>query len=230
MAQLGDERAATRLAKNALFEALASVAKAIGSGRRAEILELLAQGERSVEEVAEATAQSMANASHHLRVLARAGLLASRKEGTRVIYGLADERVPQLWAAIREVAAKQLADVERLAAAYLGDREGLQPMSRGELLRRMRRGEVILWDVRPSLEYAAGHIPGARSVPLSQLEEALGTLPSDAEVVAYCRGPFCAYADEAVRRLSARGVKAHRLEAGFPEWRQAGLPVESQAG
>lgn len=225
MAQ-GRRVAGSRQAKDALFEALASVAKAIGSGRRAEILELLAQGERSVEDVAEAIDQSMANASHHLRVLHRAGLLTSRREGTRVIYGLANDRVAELWAAVRDVAATQLAEVERLAAAYLGERGDLNPMGRQELLTRMRRGEVVLWDVRPSLEYAAGHIPGARSVPLSQLEEALASLPEDAELVAYCRGPFCAYADEAVRRITARGGEAHRLEAGFPEWRRAGLPVE----
>ncbi|MFN2556536.1 MAG: ArsR/SmtB family transcription factor [Nitriliruptorales bacterium] len=229
MAQRGGNSAGSRTAKDALFEALASVAKAIGSGRRAEILELLAQGERSVEDVAGATDQSIANASHHLRVLARAGLLTSRKQGTRVIYALADERVGELWAAIRDVAAQQVAEVERLAAAYLGERDGLQPMSRQELVRRMRRGEVVLWDVRPGLEYAAGHIPGARSVPLSQLEEALRSLPADAEVVAYCRGPFCAYADEAVSRVTALGVKARRLEAGFPEWRRAGLPVETES-
>lgn len=222
--------AGSRQAKDALFEALASVAKAMGSGRRAEILELLAQGERSVEEVAEAIDQSIANASHHLRVLARAGLLTSRKEGTRVIYGLANDRVGDLWAVVRDVAATQLDAVERLAADYLGDREGLQPVPRRELLTRMRRGEVILWDVRPSLEYAEGHIPGARSVPLTQLEEALASLPDDANVVAYCRGPFCAYADEAVRRIRALGVEAHRLEAGFPEWRRAGLPVATERG
>ncbi len=220
--------AGSRQAKDALFEALASVAKAIGSGRRAEILELLAQGERSVDEVAEAIDQSIANASHHLRVLARAGLLTSRKEGTRVIYQLANDRVGELWAAVRDVAAIQLAEVERLAYDYLGNREGLKPVSRQELLTRMRRGEVVLWDVRPNLEYAAGHIPGARSVPLSQLEEALASLPHDAEVVAYCRGPFCAYADEAVRRIRALGVEAQRLEAGFPEWRRAGLPVVTE--
>ncbi len=217
--------AGSRQAKDALFEALASVAKAIGSGRRAEILELLTQGERSVEEVAEAIDQSLANTSHHLRVLARAGLLTSRKEGTRVIYGVANDRVGDLWAAVRDVAASQLAAVERLTADYLGNREGLKAVSRHELLTRMRRGEVILWDVRPRLEYAEGHIPGARSVPLAQLEEALASLPDDANVVAYCRGPFCAYADEAVRRIRALGVEAQRLEAGFPEWRRAGLPV-----
>lgn len=220
--------AGSRMAKDALFESLASVAKAIGSGRRAEILELLAQGERSVEEVAEAIDQSVANTSHHLRVLHRAGLLHSRKEGTRVIYGLASDRVADLWAAVRDVAAAQLAEVERLAATYLGERGDLKPMGREELLTRMRRGEVVLWDVRPSLEYEAGHISGARSVPLSQLEEALASLPEGAEVVAYCRGPFCAYADEAVRRLGALGVTANRLEAGFPEWRRAGLPVASE--
>ncbi len=222
--------AGSRQAKDALFEALASVAKAMGSGRRAEILELLAQGERSVEEVANAIDQSIANASHHLRVLARAGLLTSRKEGTRVIYGLANDRVGELWAAVRDVAATQLAAVERLANDYLGNRDGLQPVSRDELLSRMRRGEAILWDVRPSVEYAEGHIAGARSVPLAQLEEALAALPDDAKVVAYCRGPFCAYADEAVRRIRAGGVEAHRLEAGFPEWRRSGLPVATGQG
>lgn len=221
----------SRAAKDALFASLASVAKAIGNGRRAEILELLAQGERSVEQVAEAIEQSVANTSHHLRRLARSGLLASRREGTRVVYALANERVAELWRAIRDVAAEQVAEVDRLAAAYLGRRDDdLEPMTRAELLERLRRGEVVVWDVRPELEYAAGHISGARSVPLSRVEEELASVPEQIEVVAYCRGPYCVYADEAVRRLDDRGVRARRLEDGFPEWRRAGLPVEPGVG
>ena len=215
------------MAKDALFEALASVAKAMGSGRRAELLELLAQGERSVEELAGALDQSVANTSHHLQVLARAGLVATRRAGTRIFYRLASERVGQLWAAVRDVAAEQLAEVQRLAAAYLGDRSGLEPVGRQELAQRLRRGEVTVVDVRPEAEYAAGHIAGARWLPLERLRAELDELPADHEVVAYCRGPFCVYADEAVRLLRDRGVPARRLEDGYPEWRRAGLPVAS---
>ena len=216
---------ASRSAKDALFESLASVARAVGSGRRAEIVELLAQGERSVEAVASAVDQSVANASHHLRVLARAGLVATRREGTRIIYRLASDDVADLWDAVRRVGQAHLAEVDRLASAYLGDRRGLAPMTREELVKLLRRGEVAVWDVRPPEEYAAGHIRGASSVPLPRVGRTLADLPPDAEVVAYCRGPYCVYADEAVRQLTARGVRARRLQDGFPEWRRAGLPI-----
>ncbi len=215
----------TRAAKDALFEGLAEVARALSSGRRAEIVELLAQGERSVDEVAQATDQSVANASHHLRTLARAGLVTTRKVGTRVYYGLANDRVVDLWVAIRDVAGRQLAQVERLAAAYLGHRDQLETVTREDLVRRLADGGVIVLDVRPEPEYRAGHIAGAVSVPIAELRRRLDELPDDVEIVAYCRGPYCIYADQAVRQLRRRGLSARRLEEGFPEWRRAGLPV-----
>jgi rhodanese-related sulfurtransferase/predicted transcriptional regulator len=215
----------TRPAKDALFDAFASVAKALASGRRAEIVELLEQGERSVEQVAGGIDQSVANTSQHLRVLAGAGLVRSRRDGTRIHYRLASDRVAALWAALRDVAAEQVDAVEGLARAYLGDRDALESVGRDELARRMRAGEVVVWDVRPRLEYEAGHIAGARSVPLAELDDALEAIPRDVEVVAYCRGPYCVYADEAVRRLQAAGHRASRLEDGYPEWRRSGLPI-----
>lgn len=214
-----------RAAKDALFDAFAEVAKALASGRRAEIVDVLAQGERSVEEVAGEIGQSVANTSHHLRALARAGLLTTRRDGTRVYYGLASERVGELWAAIRDVAGEHVAGLGRLAGAYLGDRDGIDVVGRDELAARLRRGEVVVLDVRPGPEFAAGHIPGARSVPLAELRRHLRELPKGEEVVAYCRGPYCVYADDAVRELNRRGFRARRLVDGFPEWKRAGLPV-----
>lgn len=219
-----------RRAKDALFDALASVAKALASGRRAEIVELLAQGERSVEEVAGAIEQSVANTSHHLRTLAAAGLLRSRREGTRIVYSLASERVEDLWRAVREVADRHVAEIERLARDYLGEPTTLDVVSREELADRLDRGDVVVIDVRPEPEYGAGHIRGARSVPLSELAQRLRSLDEDLEVVAYCRGPYCVFADEAVRVLTRDGFRARRLEDGFPEWRRAGLPVAQGEG
>jgi rhodanese-related sulfurtransferase/DNA-binding MarR family transcriptional regulator len=214
-----------RGAKNALFDGLAEVAKALASGRRAEIIDLLAQGDRSVEEVAAEIDQSVANTSHHLRALARAGLLTTRREGTRIYYALASDRVGALWAAMREVAEAQAAGIERLADAYLGDRSGIEVVGRKELAARLKRGDVVVLDVRPAAEYGAGHIAGSRSVPIAELRRQLSALSPEAEVVAYCRGPYCVYADEAVRELRKRGFAASRLEDGFPEWKRAGLPV-----
>jgi len=219
-----------RVAKDALFDGLAEVAKALASGRRAEIVDVLAQGERSVDEIAEEIGQSVANTSHHLRAMARAGLLSTRREGTRIFYALAGERVATLWAAMRDVATEHLAGIERLTQAYLGDRDGLEAISRKELASRLRRGDVTVLDVRPGPEFRAGHIAGARSVPLSELRRNLRAIPKDVEVVAYCRGPYCVYADDAVRELSRRGYHALRLEGGFPEWKNAGLPVASGDG
>jgi rhodanese-related sulfurtransferase len=214
-----------RSAKNALFEGFAEVAKALASGRRAEIVDVLTQGERSVEDVASEIDQSVANTSHHLRALARAGLLVTRRDGTRIYYALASERVSALWAAMRDVAETHVAGLERLAAAYLGDRDGIEIVDRDELAKRLKRGEVVVLDVRPVSEFDAGHIAGARSVPINELRKQLKALPKDAEVVAYCRGPYCVYADDAVRQLRQRGFKASRLEDGFPEWKRAGLPT-----
>src|SRR6266516_3212582 len=204
-------------AKAALFDALASVAQALGNGHRAEIVDVLAQGERSVEEIAHEIGQSVANTSHHLQLLTRAGLLRSRREGTRVIYRLASERVGELWSALRDVAAEHVAEVEVLAAAYLGDRAGVEQLSAAELAGRLSGGRVVVLDVRPSREYEAGHIAGARSAPISELPDLLDRLPDTAEFVAYCRGPYCVYADHAVQLLQARGFSARRLSSGFPE-------------
>ena len=211
----------------ALFDAFASVAQALGSGRRAEIVDLLAQGERSVDEIAHEISQSVANTSQHLRVLARAGLVRSRREGTRVFYRLASERVGDLWAAVRDVAVRHVAEVNQLADEYLGERDGVEHVSAEELQKRLARGDVVVLDVRPEPEYKAGHIPGAQSVPLDALASLVPKLPRRRQIVAYCRGPYCVYADDAVRLLQARGLKARRLDVGFPEWRRAGLPVET---
>lgn len=218
---------ANRAARGALFDAFASVAQSLGSGRRAEIVDLLAQGERSVDEIAKEISQSMANTSQHLRVLARTGLVRSRREGTRVFYRLASERVGELWAAVRDVAGRHLAEVNQLADEYLGEREGVEHISAEELQKRLTRGDVVVLDVRPEPEYRAGHIPGAQSVPVDGLASLASKLPRRREIVAYCRGPYCVYADDAVRLLQARGLKARRLDVGFPEWRRAGLPVET---
>lgn len=218
-----------RQAKDALFEALASVAKALGSGRRAEIVEVLAQGERSVDEIATAIGQSVANTSHHLRTLASAGLLRSRRDGTQIIYSLAGETVEDLWHSVREVAGAHVAEIERLASDYLGESDDLDPVTHQDLAERLRRGDVTVIDVRPVEEFDAGHIAGARSIPVDELAERLAEVPEGSGVVAYCRGPYCVFADDAVRELRGRGYEARRLEGGFPEWRRAGLPVEIAA-
>jgi rhodanese-related sulfurtransferase/DNA-binding HxlR family transcriptional regulator len=214
-----------RAAKDALFDAFAEVAKALASGRRAEIVDVLSQGERSVEEVSAEIGQSVANTSHHLRALARAGLVRTRRDGTRIFYDLAGEQVIALWAAMRQVAGEHVAGIERLAAAYLGDRSTLEVVTRDELAARLAGGDLVVLDVRPDPEYRAGHIAGARSIPVTELRRRLRTLPKNVDVVAYCRGHYCVYADNAVRQLGRRGYHAKRLEDGFPEWKQAGLPI-----
>ena len=218
-----------RAAKDALFDAFAEVAKAMASGRRAEIVDVLAQGERSVEQLADEIGQSVANTSHHLRAMARAGVLRTRREGTRIVYMLASDRVADVWAALREIATEHVAGITDLAHAYVGDRSGLEPLTRTELEARLRAGDTVVLDVRPSAEYSAGHIPGAMSVPVGMLRR-LRSLSKDTEIVAYCRGPFCVYADEAVRQLRKRGFTARRLEDGFPEWKRAGLPIAAGTG
>src|SRR5437016_4996816 len=225
MASMGD-----RVAKDALFDGFAEVAKAMASGRRAEIVDLLAQGQRSVDDIAEEIGQSVANTSHHLRAMARAGLLTTRRDGTRIYYALASERVGELWAALRDVAGEHVAGLERLAAAYLGERDGVDVVDRTELAARLKRREIVVLDVRPTAEYAAGHIAGARSMPITELRRQLRALPKDSEVVAYCRGPYCVYADDAVRELNRKGFRARRLIDGFPEWKRAGLPVAAGEG
>jgi rhodanese-related sulfurtransferase len=214
-------------AKAALFDAFASVSQALGSGRRAEIVDVLAQGERSVEEIATEIEQSVANTSHHLQLLSRAGLVRTRREGTRVYYRLASDRVGDLWAAVREVAERHVAEVHVLADDYLGERDAIEQIAADELRARLAKGTVIVLDVRPEPEYRAGHIPGALSAPLDSFDSVAAKLPKRREIVAYCRGPYCIYADDAVRLLHERGLKARRLDVGFPEWRRAGLPVEA---
>jgi rhodanese-related sulfurtransferase/DNA-binding transcriptional ArsR family regulator len=218
-----------RDAKVALFDAFASVAVALASGRRAEIVDLLAQGERPVEEIARETGQSVAATSHHLRLLGRSGLARSRRDGRRIYYGLASERVAELWASVRDVASRHVAEVAVLADEYLGDRREVEQLTASELAHRLAGGSVVLLDVRPEPEFLAGHIAGARSAPLATLDEVVYALPRRREIVAYCRGPYCVYADDAVRLLQARGLEARRLDVGYPEWQRAGLPVETAA-
>jgi rhodanese-related sulfurtransferase/DNA-binding transcriptional ArsR family regulator len=215
-----------RAAKTALFDEFAHVGKALASGRRIELLDVLANGERTVEALAREVGLSVANASQHLQVLRRAGLVSTRRDGTSVWYRLAAPEVFQVWRALRTLAASRLAEVERLAAAYLGGRDALEPVTREELARRLEDGgELVVLDVRPAEEHAAGHLPGAVSIPLPELRRRLRELPRDREIVAYCRGPFCAFAHEAVALLTDAGLTARRLEDGLPEWAAAGLPV-----
>ena len=216
-----------RHAKGALFDALATAARALGSGRRAELVDVLAQGERSVEDLAREIDQSVANTSQHLQQLLRAGLVRTRRDGTRIFYSLSSDRVTDLWLAVRDVAVAQVAELDRLAAAYLGDRSHLETISREELSRRLQAGDVVVLDVRPDAEFNAGHISGAHSLPLKDIKRRLRELAKDVDIVAYCRGPYCVYADEAVRQLARSGRRAARLEDGYPEWARAGLPVSA---
>jgi rhodanese-related sulfurtransferase/DNA-binding transcriptional ArsR family regulator len=212
--------------KQDLFAQFARVGKALSNGNRLELLEFLAQGERSVDELAKVSGLTMGNVSQHLQVLRQAGLVVSRKEGLKVIYRLSGEEVIDLLNALRSVAEQRIADVERLINSYLTVKDDLEPIPRAELLKRARDGLVTVIDVRPPPEYAAGHIPGAVNIPLNQLETHLKDLKNAAEIVAYCRGPYCVLAFDAVERLRNQGMKARRLEEGFPEWKRAGLPIE----
>jgi rhodanese-related sulfurtransferase/predicted transcriptional regulator len=215
-----------RAAKTALFDEFARAAKALASGRRIELLDVLANGERTVDVLAGEVGLSVANTSQHLQVLRQAGLVASRRDGTSIHYRLAAPEVFQLWQVLRTLAASQLAEVERLAAAYLGARDQLEPVTREELSRRLQDGDdLVVLDVRPAAEYAAGHLPGAVSIPIGELRRRLAELPADREVVAYCRGPYCAFAHDAVALLREEGFSARRLEDGMPEWQAAGLAV-----
>ena len=210
-----------RSRKDAVFEAIAVMGKALASPRRLELLELLAQGPRTVDELAQASGQSTANTSQHLQTLHAAGLVDRERDGTRVRYTIAGEGALSVWLTLRDASAAQLGAVERAARSYLG--QEVERVGREELVDRLHQGDVVLVDVRPPEEFAAGHIEGAISIPLDELERRLGELPPDLEVVAYCRGPFCAYAHEAVRRLRTAGREASRLEDGWPEWRLAEL-------
>jgi ArsR family transcriptional regulator len=211
--------------KQALFAQFAVVAKTLGHAHRLELLEQLAQGERTVEVLADRTGLSIANASQHLQQMRRAGLVANRRDGKFVCYRLADDAVLELLAALRRIAEQNLAEVERVVRSYFDKRDSLEPVSRAELVQRSRDGSVTILDVRPEDEFALGHLPGALNIPLRELEARLREIDPKQEVVAYCRGPYCVLSYEAVAALRARGFKARRLEDGLPEWRVAGLPV-----
>jgi rhodanese-related sulfurtransferase len=212
--------------KDVLFGQFARVGKALSSPRRLEIVDLLAQGERTVEEIARETSTSVASASQHLQALKAARMVEARREGLYMHYSLADEDVFRTWQAVRALAESRLSEIDGVVEAYLVDRDALEAVDSSDLLERLRDGSVVVLDVRPEEEYRAGHIPGALSVPVDALEAALKTLPRDREVVAYCRGPYCVFSDEAVAFLRARGYRARRLRQGLPDWRAAGMPVE----
>ena len=215
----------TQSPKQALFAEFAAVARALGHAHRLELLEQLAQGERSVEILAQKTGLSIANASQHLQQMRRAGMVSTRRDGKFVYYRLADDGVLDLLAALRRIAERNVAEVERIVRSYFDDRDSLEPVSRKELAERLRAGTVTVLDVRPEDEFALGHVSGALNVPLHALEAWLSELNPSQEIVAYCRSAFCVLSYEAVAALRARGFKAHRLEDGFPEWRSAELPV-----
>jgi rhodanese-related sulfurtransferase len=220
------DRAGKHLFKIELFEQFARIGKALASGRRLELVELLAQKEHTVEDLARLSGMSVANTSQHLKVLRSARLVEVRKQGLYARHRLADERVFRLWQALRELGEDRIAEIDRVVDSFLTDRKSLKAISTEELKRRLNDRSVVVLDVRPPDEYSAGHIPGARSIPVAELEARLKELPKNREIVAYCRGPYCVLADEAVALLRARGRDALRLEQGFPDWKARGLPVE----
>lgn len=215
--------------KDQLYTQFARIGKALASPQRLELLDLLAQGERTVEDLAREAALSIANASQHLHILREARLVDSRKTGLYVHYRLADPTVYMLWRALRDVGERQLAAIDRLVETYMRHPEHLEPLSRDDLVRRLEEGDAILLDVRPALEYRQGHITGAHSIPVEQMAARLDELNPEQEVVAYCRGPYCVFADEAVALLRSRGFTARRYVEGYPEWAAAGLPVERES-
>jgi rhodanese-related sulfurtransferase/DNA-binding transcriptional ArsR family regulator len=214
-----------REAKDRLYEQFSRTAKAAASPKRIELMEVLAQGEHTVEALAEATGMGVTNTSAHLQVLRGARLVETRKDGTKVFYRLASDDVAAFVVALRDLARSRLAEVDEVVRDYFTARDALEPVSRDELIDRTARGDVVILDVRPPEEFAAGHIPGALSVPLDRLDATLARLPKRAQIVAYCRGPYCVLAPQAVEQLRAKGYKALRLADGMPEWRLAGLPV-----
>jgi rhodanese-related sulfurtransferase len=211
--------------KKQLFTHFARIAKAMASPNRLELLEALAQGERSVERLAAATGMPIANTSHHLQVLREGGLVRSRKEGVQVIYSLSDDEIPQMLGCLWRVGERHLAEVEIIVREHFANDEGLRPVNHQELTALLKSGEALVLDVRPPEEYEAGHITGAVNIPIKALPQRLAELPRRKEVVAYCRGPYCMLAFEAVKRLRKRGYRARRLEDGFPEWKSEGRPV-----
>jgi rhodanese-related sulfurtransferase/biotin operon repressor len=216
-----------RAAKEALFDEFARVAKALSSGRRAEIIDVLANGERSVESIATEIDSSVANVSQHLQVLRRAGLVTGRRQGTSIFYRLASPEVMSLWRRLQNVAKDRVAEVDRLARAYTGELNGIELLTKEDLVKRLRRKDFVVLDVRPEEEYAAGHVPGAVSIPVAELRRRVKELPRNMEIVAYCRGPFCAFAPEAARYLHGKGYRTRVLDGGLPDWQAAGLPTES---
>ena len=216
--------------KQDIFAQIARIGKALGNANRLELLEFIAQGPRSVEHLAAVSGLSVANTSQHLQELRRLGLVSTRKEGLRVYYALSGDDVVALLDTVRRVAEHRIAEVQKLVGAYLTTRDALEPIAANELLGRARKGLVTVLDVRPAEEYEAGHLPGAINIPLAKLEGRLNKLPKNKEIVAYCRGPYCVLAFEAVARLRKKGLQARRLEDGYPEWRMKGLPVETGSG
>ncbi len=217
---------AKRAFKDAVFGQIALIGKALANGRRLELLELLAQGERSVEELAKQAGLTVANASQHLQVLRSAKLVATRKDGLYARYRIANADAVKLWLSLRTFGETEIAEVERVVHHYLQDRQTLEAVTIGELRSRMDQGKVVVVDVRPEAEYQSGHIRGARSIPVGDLEQRLRDLPKGKIIVAYCRGPYCVFADEAVQFLRSRGYRAQRLDLGFPDWKMLGLPTE----
>jgi rhodanese-related sulfurtransferase/DNA-binding HxlR family transcriptional regulator len=229
---MGQKSMSSRTAAGTVRAALAEVAKALGHEHRVELIEQLAQGPRSVEALAERVGLSVANASQHLQQLRRAGLVSTQRDGKRVVYRLADEverDIVSLLGALRHVAEHAVTSMERIIATYFRARDELEPVAAKELLARLRGGDVVILDVRPEDEYGLGHLPGALNIPLRRLEQRFSELPRKREVIAYCRGPYCVLSFEAVAELRARGFKVRRFEAGFPEWKAAGLPIEVAA-
>ena len=216
-----------RAFKTEINEQFARIAKAIANPHRLELVDLLAQGERSVEELANEAALSIANASQHLQALREAHLIIARKQGLRVYYRLADATIYQLVQLIRQIAEHQLAEVERIVDTYLTERKVLEPVTLNELMSRLREPGLIVLDVRPALEYTQGHIAGARSIPIDEIQQRLHELPPDQEIVAYCRGAYCVFADEAVQLLLSHGYQARRMQQGYPDWKLANLPTET---
>ena len=212
--------------KDRLFEQFARIGKALASPKRLEIVDILAQGEQTVEQIAKETSMSVASASQHLQILKAARMVEVRRNGLYMHYRLAGEDVFRTWQAVRTLAESRLSEVDGVVEAYLVDRDALEAVDAAELMERLSAGSVVVLDVRPEEEYRAGHIPGALSVPVDALEAALQTLPKDREIVAYCRGPYCVFSDEAVALLGSRGFRARRLRQGLPDWRAAGMPVE----
>jgi rhodanese-related sulfurtransferase len=215
----------SRLFKDQIYEQFARIGKAIASPKRLELIDLLSQAERTVESLAKEASMSVANCSQHLQVLKEARLVETRREGLYVFYRLADEAVGQFWLALRSLGEHRLTEVERIVRDYFEFPEVLEPIGRQELFERVREGSVVVLDVRPVEEYRAGHIPGAVSLPLEELQRRLAELPKDQEIIAYCRGPYCLFAVRAVELLRKQGFTALRFEEGIPEWKAAGLPV-----